>query len=116
MNTAFSNSRISRRQALTLLGAGASLGVLTSVAGERSLLAAVQAAQGGSNRASSPIPRGAIIRTILKDLQPDQVGNGAILFHEHMSFGSVFFDKMRPANAPRPATPSPPSFLENVDL
>jgi phosphotriesterase-related protein len=62
------------------------------------------------------IPKGAIIRTILKDLPPDGLGNGAILFHEHMSFDSSFFEKMRPANAPRPATPPPRSYLENVDL
>jgi phosphotriesterase-related protein len=47
---------------------------------------------------------------------PDGLGSGAVLFHEHMSFDSSFFEKMRPANAPRPASPPPPSYLENVDL
>ena len=93
-----------------MIGAGAGLGVLASTSGARSLLAAAQA---GASRASSPIPRGAIIRTILKDLAPNEVGNGAILFHEHLSFGSIFFEKMRPANAPRPTTPPPQSYLED---
>jgi phosphotriesterase-related protein len=66
-------------------------------------------------RRAMTIPKGAIIRTILKDLPPEGLGNGAILFHEHMSFDSSFFERMRPANAPRPATPPAPSYLENVD-
>jgi phosphotriesterase-related protein len=65
---------------------------------------------------TTQIPRGAIIRTILKDLPPEGLGNGAILFHEHMSFDSTFFDRMRPPNLPKPTTPTPPSYLENVDL
>lgn len=109
------DARITRRQALALLGAGSGFGVLaTGGPLVRAAAGAVQA--GAANRASSPIPRGAVIRTILKDLTPDQLGNGSILFHEHMSFNSGFFEKMRPASAPRPATPLPPSYLENVAL
>src|SRR5262245_26423160 len=107
------DSRLSRRQALTVLGTGAGLGVLAAAVGERSLAAAAQA---GASRASSPIPRGAIIRTMLKDLSPNEVGNGPILFHEHLSFGSGFFEKMRPANAPRPTTPPPKSYLEDLNV
>jgi phosphotriesterase-related protein len=103
------DSRLTRREALTMLGAGA----VASAVGGRALAAAAQA---GASRASSPIPRGAIIRTVLKDLTPDQAGSGAILFHEHLSFGPIFYEKMRPANAPRPTTPRPPSFLEDVNL
>jgi len=47
---------------------------------------------------------------------PAALGNGAILFHEHLSFGSSFFERMRPANVPRPATPPSPSYLENPNL
>lgn len=60
------------------------------------------------------IPQGAIIRTILKDVPPSAI-RGHLLFHEHLSFGSIFFEKMRPANAPRPATPPPPNYLESPD-
>lgn len=58
------------------------------------------------------IPSGAIIRTILKDVSPSAI-KGHVLFHEHLSFGAAFFEKMRPANAPRPATPPPPNYIEN---
>jgi len=60
------------------------------------------------------IPSGAIIRTILKDVPPSAI-TGHLLFHEHLSFGAVFFEKMRPANAPRPATPPPPSYIESPE-
>lgn len=106
------STRLSRREALELLGAGAGLGFFAFRNGSAILSAAMQA----PNAARRTIPRGAIIRTILKDLPPDGLGNGAILFHEHMSFDNSFFEKMRPANAPRPATPPPPSYLENVDI
>src|SRR5580704_7191693 len=106
---------LSRRDALGLLGAGAGLG-LVSAFGGRAEPAAAWFQAGSATARMTPIPRGAIIRTILKDLPPEGLGNGAILFHEHMSFDSTFFEKMRPANAPRPATPPPLSYLENVDL
>jgi phosphotriesterase-related protein len=58
-----------------------------------------------------------VIRTILKDLDPSQVANGTILFHEHLSIGPAFFDKMRAgASSPGTVSPRPPSFLENADL
>src|SRR5215510_6028290 len=65
---------------------------------------------------TTSIPRGAVVRTILKDVPPSALGNGAILFHEHLSFGSSFFERMRPANAPRPATPPPPSYLTRPEI
>jgi phosphotriesterase-related protein len=102
---------LSRREALGLLGAGAGLGLISGRDGVASL-----AAQAGAGARMPSTPNGAIIRTILKDLPPSGLGNGSVLFHEHMSFNSGFFEKMRPANAPRPTTPTPPSYLENVDL
>src|SRR5258708_25330110 len=96
-----------------MLGIGAGLGLVSFGRGGALLSAwPLQAAAGRPGR----IPKGAIIRTILKDLPPDGLGSGAVLFHEHMSFDSSFFEKMRPANAPRPATPPPASFLDNVDV
>jgi phosphotriesterase-related protein len=65
-------------------------------------------------------PNGAIIRTILKDYRPEELGSGATLFHEHISFAPDFLPRFvkftaetRVANAsPDPAagrggTPSP---------
>jgi len=42
--------------------------------------------------------RGAVIRTILKDVAPDSLGTGAVLFHEHLSLEMG----PRPASAPPP--------------
>lgn len=64
---------ITRREALGLLGAGAAAGVAGRVG-------AVLAAQ-----AAAPVfPKGAIIRTLLKDQPPDALA-GPCLFHEHLS-------------------------------
>jgi len=105
--------RLSRREALGMLGVGAGLGLFSVGRGAQLAAWGIQAPTAA--RRAMRIPKGAIIRTILKDLPPDGLGNGAILFHEHMSFDSSFFEKMRPANAPRPATPPPRSYLEDVD-
>ena len=74
-------------------------------------------------------PKGAIIRTVLKDLRPDALSSGATLFHEHMSLSPDFLPKLLPmmaslrraANAPAPPpTPSVPSgekyFMHDLDL
>ena len=63
---------LSRRDAIGLLCGGAIAG-----AAWRS----VQAAQ----PASAVFPKGAVIRTLLKDLPPESVGSGSVLFHEHLS-------------------------------
>ena len=104
--------RMSRRQLLGLIGAGVGARVASDLV-EPQGFAALQA-QGAAR--AVPIPRGAIIRTILKDVTPDQLGNGSILFHEHLSFDAAFFGKMRPANAPKPTTPTHESYLEDVDV
>jgi phosphotriesterase-related protein len=105
---------VSRRHALRLLGLGAGAGLVTALGQERWTVAALL--QPTSPARMAAIPRGAIIRTILKDLSPEALGNGAILFHEHLSFGSDFFERMRPPNAPRPSTPPPPSYLTDPDI
>src|SRR5712691_355982 len=69
------SARFSRRQAIGMLGLGAGLGLVEALRGEA-----------GAPRTQT-IPRGAIIRTILKDLPPDGVGTGAALMHEHLTAG-----------------------------
>lgn len=105
-----------RREALGLLGIGAAAAALPT-----QLLAA------------PTFPKGAVIRTVLKDYAPDELAGGATLFHEHMSFQDDFMTRWtgyaadtrretampgaaqapaapRPANAtPPPAPPSTPS-------
>ena len=85
-------------------------------------------------------PKGAVIRTILKDYAPEDLGGAATLFHEHMSFASDFMTRWtgyaaetraanglpaagagRGATAGRgtPAPPAPlpgPFFMQDVDL
>jgi phosphotriesterase-related protein len=88
------SGRLSRRQAFSLLGLGTGLGL---AAGTRESAGAVSAVPAAA--APKPvIPKGAIIRTILKDVPPDRLGNGAALIHEHVTAGgdvNVLVDEVR---------------------
>ena len=90
--------------------------------------------------ATPAFPKGAVIRTILKDYAPEDLGNAATLFHEHLSFASDFMTRWtgyaaetraanglpaagagRGAAAGRgaPAAAAPPAgpfFMQDVDL
>lgn len=92
---------ITRRTLLKYSGASAALSVLFH-----------------ASYAQTPtFPAGAIIRTLLKDYRPDELGGGATLFHEHLSLASDFMDKFRAASAavraanglPPAPTPPPPA-------
>jgi phosphotriesterase-related protein len=68
---------MTRRRMLEILGLGAAAAALTE-----------------SASASAPVfPKGAVIRTILKDYAPDDLAGGATLFHEHLSFASDFMTR-----------------------
>ena len=67
--------RLTRRDALGMLGAGAAAGICGRFGGPL----AAQAPAG------SQLPQGRDRRTILKDLPPDELASGASLFHEHLS-------------------------------
>ena len=110
---------LTRRQTLQALGIGAGAAAMPSAL----------FAQGPT------FPKGAIIRTILKDYAPEELAGGATLFHEHFQLGPDFNAKFtaataaaraanglppappRPGGAPKggPATP-PPDIMHNVDL
>src|SRR5580658_5324161 len=80
--------RFSRREALGILGALA-LPKLTSAA-------------------PPSFPKGAIIRTILKDYAPEDLAGGATLFDEHMSLAHDFMPRwMASARATREASGQP---------
>jgi phosphotriesterase-related protein len=68
-----------------------------------------EAAQAAASRVT--FPRGAIIRTLFKDIPPAQMPAGPILFHEHLSIDLPQFGP-RPADAP-PILPAP---TNDVDL
>jgi phosphotriesterase-related protein len=114
-----------RRETLGLLGAG--------VAG---------AALAGPAFGQAPaFPKGAVIRSLLKDHAPEELAGGATLFHEHMSLRNGFMvdwtryaaetraanrapnapapaAPARPAGAAAPAAPATPpaNFLEDAEL
>jgi len=104
---------ISRREAVRLLGAGAGIGVATARApGASPRAAGRQAASQGAS--STTFPDGAVVRTVLADVAPEEIGSGATLFHEHLSFDYA----SPPAEPRRPGTPAPPppTNEEMVDL
>jgi phosphotriesterase-related protein len=74
---------LNRRAMLNLLGSGVGLGLVSRWRGAAAVSPAFQA-RGGRGAATSALPRGAIIRTVLKDLAPADLGSGALLFHEHV--------------------------------
>lgn len=93
------SSVLSRREMLELLGAGALAATLPAGA-----------------LAAPAFPKGAVIRTILKDYAPEELAGGATLFHEHLSFAPDFMTRWtryaaetRAANAPRPAPGATPA-------
>jgi phosphotriesterase-related protein len=114
----FLSQRPTRRQALEILGISAAAAAIPSRA-----------------FAQEPtFPKGAIVRTVLRDYAPEELAGGATLFHEHMQLAPDFNAKFgaataaaRAANglppaparggAPKggPATP-PPDIMHNVDL
>lgn len=66
---------LTRREALAILGAGAAAGVAGRFGD----------AVGAQTPARPVFRKGAIIRTILKDLAPEDLASGPSLFHEHLS-------------------------------
>jgi phosphotriesterase-related protein len=72
-------------------------------------------------------PKGAIIRTVLRDLPPEALASGATLFHEHLSLAPDFMPRWisffrslsgrAPATPPAPPDPSaPPYFMRDAGL
>ena len=86
--------RLTRRELLGLLGVGAGARLMSSV------------------RAQTPaFERGAVIRTLLKDLNPQDI-TGPTLFHEHLSIRYPLTKALAEAQG----RPVPPSFSDDVDL
>ena len=93
------SERMNRRQALELLGMSAAAAALPA-----QLLAQAEGVPA--------FPKGAIIRTILKDYAPEELAGGATLFHEHLQFGPDFNAKFAAATAAARAAnglPAPPA-------
>src|SRR6516162_3549086 len=105
---------LTRRHALEMFGKGVAAATLPRVAS-----------------AKPSFPEGAVIRTILKDHSPAELGSGATLFHEHLSLAPDFLVRFRqyaaeaqavnrPPNVPSSTGPGGPppdlSFMRDVDL
>src|SRR5437868_5121659 len=88
------SQRLTRRQALEVLGMiGAAAALPKSVFAQ-----------------APAFPKGAIIRTILKDYMPEELAGGATLFHEHMQLAPDFNAKFAAATAAaRAANGLPPA-------
>ena len=104
---------MSRREAVRLLGVGAGIGVAAAWDSGAALRAAARPAA-GQGVSSMAFPDGAVVRTVLADVDPVEIGSGATLFHEHLSFDY----SSPPAEPRRPGTPAPPPPTndEMVDL
>ncbi|MEO8256914.1 MAG: amidohydrolase family protein [Acidobacteriota bacterium] len=72
-----------RREALELLAIGA----------------AAAAVPAGALAQTPAFPKGAVIRTILKDYAPEELAGGPTLFHEHMSLAPDFMARFSAATA-----------------
>ena len=116
----FLGQRLTRRQAFEILGISAAAAAIPS----------------GAFAQDPAFPKGAIIRTLLKDYAPEELAGGATLFHEHMQLATDFNAKFaaataaaRAANGLPPAPPRgggapkggppptpPPDIMHNVDL
>jgi phosphotriesterase-related protein len=87
---------ITRREVLEILGAGAAAAALPEFAAAQS--------------APLTFPKGAIIRTLLKDYAPEELAGGATLFHEHMQLAPDFMPRfLAAAAAVRAANGLPPA-------
>jgi phosphotriesterase-related protein len=81
--------RMTRRRALGALGVGAAVGAFAQ---------------------APTFPKGAIIRTILKDYAPEELAGGATLFHEHFQLATDFNQRFSAATAAaRAANGLPPA-------
>src|SRR5579872_1093445 len=86
--------RLTRRQALEVLGIGAAAASIPS----------------GAFAQDVAFPKGAIIRTLLKDYAPEELAGGATLFHEHMQLAPDFMVRFQAATAAvRAANGLPPA-------
>jgi phosphotriesterase-related protein len=90
--------RFSRRQAIGLLGTSVGLPFAGALRADAGSASAAQATFKSVQRIN--VPKGAVIRTILKDLAPGALANGATLIHEHLG-GNVdlMVDELRGAAA-----------------
>jgi phosphotriesterase-related protein len=102
--------RLTRRELVRLLGVTAGLGIVADLTGDEG--GALGQVQTGSRPLK--LPRGAIIRTAVKDIDPNSI-TGATLMHEHLGSGRPAARRGGGAADPSgpPPAPTTPSQDEN---
>jgi phosphotriesterase-related protein len=104
---------VNRRVVLGLLGASAGFGAVTALA-ERVGLA--QAPGWLTAKTGNVVfPPGSVVRTVLKDVQPEALSNGATMMHEHLVGVGNYSSPPPPDACPMPCAP-PVSAPEIVGL
>jgi phosphotriesterase-related protein len=78
-------ARLSRRRALHLLGAASAACGAGSLFGDDTLDA--QGWLTAKPKTPLTLPKGAIVRTVLQDVDPKMLASGATAWHEHLAFG-----------------------------
>ena len=118
----WTRSGIGRREALRRLGA-AGLGLVTAGRGLSGHAAVGGAPEVGTAPAAQgpAFPEGAVIRSILRDMDPADLAHGSVLFHEHMSLGMSFWDQMLQGipDVPRETfvgSPDEPYFMQDAEV
>ena len=112
---------IGRREALRRLGAaGLGFAAVGRATGSGGFGGPAAAASLGVAQTPA-FPEGAVIRTILRDMDPADLAHGSVLFHEHMSLGLAFWDQMLPGipDAQRETFIGPagePYFMQDAEL
>jgi phosphotriesterase-related protein len=108
---------LTRREWLQLAGASAGFGVLS----RRDVEAVLELGQGTTVRRVT-FPRGAIVRSVLKDVPPGDLA-GVTLFHEHLSINLSGLGRGNPpagaaaATPPKPpASPPLPPITDDIDM
>ena len=104
--------QLSRRELLALLGAGTAAAAACGRDEPAAPAETAGPAETGAP-ATSPASAAPIIRTILRDVAPGDLGEGAVLFHEHVSLNNQFWIDM---NLERLIDPAQPYFMEDMDF
>lgn len=102
--------RLSRRNALHLIGAASAAYGVGGFYAEQMLEA--QGWLTAKSRSPVTFPKGAIVRTVLKDVDPQVLQGGATAWHEHLAFGYASPPPPRAAGQPLARAP----LMETVEL
>ena len=103
--------RLTRREAIGLLGSGAGLTFLMACQGDGAPQPADVETPAPADSALA-FPEGAVIRTILADVPPEALAAGATMFHEHLQFSFRLLSS--PPGPPARPGGSPPTDAENA--